>query len=96
MTNDLPEDVRAAFTAYRNDRSNANWTVLSQLQVGDVEVIDALRRIEPDFPDPLPLPVDGLLTDDAQFFQWPELPGPDRVLEAIVAVLTQHERKSEV
>ena len=84
---EIPEDVKDALRAYQQDRTDARWTALSQLQVGDVEVIDALRLIEPDFPDPLPLPVDGLLTDNAQFYQWPRLPDPDRVLEAVEAEL---------
>lgn len=83
----IPEDVQAALSAYRENKNDASWTTLSQLQLGDIEVIDALRRLEPDFPEPLPLPVDGLLTDNAQFFEWPELPEPDRVEDAIVSAL---------
>jgi hypothetical protein len=87
----LPQDVARALAAYRQDRSPARWTALSQLSVGDVSVLDALMLIEPDFPEPLPLPVEGLVTENADFFQWPELPEPDRVLQAITSAL---ERKA--
>ena len=85
----MPQELQSALASYRQDRSAAKWTTLSQLPVGDVTVLDALQALEPDFPEPLPLPVDGVVTDDAQFFQWGKLPDPDRVLQAIVSVLNQ-------
>lgn len=88
----LPEEIRVALSAYRRERTPARWTALSQLSVGDVEVLDALKSMNPEFPDPLPLPVDGLIEDSAQFYQWPVLPDPDDVLHAVVGVLEQKSR----
>jgi hypothetical protein len=86
----LPEDLRAALEAYRNDPSPASWTPLSQLWVrDDVDVLDALQSLKPDFPDPLPVPVEGLIEENSGFYQWPALPDPDDVLEAVVSVLQQ-------
>jgi len=83
----MPDDVRAALEAYRGHRDAAHWTTLSQLFVGDVDVLDALQALKPDFPDPLPLPIDGLPEDSDDFFQWPELPDPDDVSSAILHAL---------
>lgn len=77
--------LRTALAAYRDEPSAENWTTLSQLPVGEIAVLDALRSVRPDFPDPLPLPVDGLIEDDRQFYQWPELPDPADVERAIAA-----------
>lgn len=86
--NDLPEELRSALDAYRKDGSAKSWTALSQLYVSDdVEVLDAVQRLDPDFPEPLAVPVDGLVEDNADFFQWPQLPDPDDVLRAILDVL---------
>jgi hypothetical protein len=80
----LPEPIRTALSKYRNDRSAASWTALSQLWVrGDVEVLDALRQLKPDFPEPLVVPADGVIEDNDDFFQWSMLPDPDDVLAAI-------------
>ncbi len=78
-------ELQTALDAYRNERTAATWTVLSQLAVGEVTVFDAIKALKPDFPDPLPLPVDGLIEDDTQFYQWPVLPDPDEVERAIRA-----------
>jgi hypothetical protein len=84
----LPQSLRAAFETYRNDASASSWTALSQLSVrDDMDVLDALQAADPRFPDPLPLPVDGLVEDNNDFFQWPQLPDPDGVLRAILAAL---------
>jgi hypothetical protein len=82
----LPEDVRIALAAYRENRSAARWTALSQLWVGDVQVLDALKLNDPYFPSPLPLPVDGIVEDSSEFFQWPVLPDADDVLHALAAL----------
>jgi hypothetical protein len=88
--NALPEPLRSALDAYRKDRSAASWTSLSQLWVrDDVDVFDALKLVNPDFPDPLAVPVDGVLEDESEFFQWSVLPEPDDVLRAI-AFAMQH------
>ncbi len=88
----LPEQLRAAFETYRNEKSAASWTALSQLWVRDnVEVLDAVKLLNPDFPDPLAIPVDGLIEESADFFQWPTLPDPDDVLRAILQVLQNRE-----
>lgn len=82
--NELSGEIRAALDAYRRDRSAENWTTLSQLSAGDGTVLDALQAIEPDFPDPLPVDVDGVIEDDRQFFQWQTLPDPENVERAIM------------
>ncbi len=81
----IPDDVRAALAAYRRDRTSARWTELSQLWIGDLQVIDALQRLHPEFPDALPLPVDGVIENNAELFQWQTLPDPDEVERALVA-----------
>ena len=86
-TESLPEQLRVAFETYQKDRSAASWTALSQLWVGDIQVVDALKRVKPDFPDPFPLPVDGIIEDSGNFLQWPTLPEPQDVLRALLAVL---------
>jgi len=79
----VPDDVRTALEAYRNDKSTARWTALSQLFVGELQVLDVVQKFNPHFPDPLPLPIDGVLEDNADFFQWPVLPEPDEVERAL-------------
>jgi hypothetical protein len=79
----LPAELQAVLAAYRNERTAATWTALSQLAIGDITVLDAVKALKPDFPDPFPLPVDGLIEDVAQFYQWPVLPDPDEVEQAI-------------
>lgn len=83
----LPEDIRAALDAYRSARTAASWTELSQLSVGDGDVLDALQAMNPDFPDPLPVPVDGVLDENDEFFQWSVLPDPDDVQRAVMRAL---------
>lgn len=83
----LPDDIQRALTAYRSEQTDAHWTSLSQMSVRDVDVLDALKAIQPDFPDPFPLPVDGVLESSDDFFQWPLLPDPDDVERAIARVL---------
>jgi hypothetical protein len=80
---DLSAELQTLLEAYRNEPTAANWTALSQLAVGNRTVLDALKSRKPDFPDPLPLPVDGLIEDDAQFYQWSVLPDPEEVEQAI-------------
>lgn len=87
MQTALPEELRAALDAYRKNRDNASWTALSQVEVGGMEVLDALKLYKPDFPDAYPLPVEDIVQDNAGFYQWPELPNPDDVFLAITAVL---------
>jgi hypothetical protein len=79
----VPDDVRTALEAYRKDKSAARWTVLSQLFVGELQVLDVLQKFDPHFPGPLPLPIDGILEDNAEFFQWSVLPEPDDVRRAL-------------
>ena len=79
----VPEDVRAALEAYRRDQSQANWTVLSQLWVGDETVFDIVKERFPDFPDPLPLPVEDVVESNLQFFEWQRLPSVDELLSAL-------------
>lgn len=82
----IPDDVRAALDAYRHDRTSARWTELSQLWVGELQVVDVLQRLHPEFPDALPLPVDGVIEDNAELYQWQTLPGPAEVLRALEAL----------
>ncbi len=82
----IPDDVRLALEAYRRDRTVARWTELSQLWVGELQVIDVLQRLHPEFPDPLPLPVDGVIEGNAELFQWKTLPDPDEVERAFAAL----------
>lgn len=84
----LPLEIRDALAAYRQDRTPERWTDLSQVFVyDDVDVLDALQTVHPDFPDPLPLPIEGVVEDNAELFQWSVLPDPDDVLRAILVVL---------
>lgn len=83
----LPEDLRTGLEAYRKLANAASWTSLSQLPVNGMDVLDALQLFKPGFPDPLPLPVEDLVTDNDAFFEWSTLPDPDDVCRAIVAVL---------
>ena len=85
----FPDDVRAALSAYRTEKTAANWTALSQMSVGDTDVLDALQALKPDFPEPYPLPVEDVVENSAAFFQWPELPEADDVERAIENVLKQ-------
>ncbi|HVR47197.1 MAG TPA: hypothetical protein VMT95_11275 [Candidatus Binatia bacterium] len=82
----IPNDVRLALEAYRRDRTSARWTELSQLWVGELQVIDALQQLHPEFPVDLPLPVDGVIEDNAELFQWKTLPDPDEVERALAAL----------
>jgi len=82
----VPDDVRRALEAYRSEPSAARWTTLSQLWVGDLQVLDVLQKADPNFPDPLPLPIDGIPEDNTDFFQWSILPEPDEVKRALDAV----------
>jgi hypothetical protein len=83
----IPEELRAGLDAYRKETSSQRWTELSQLPVNGMDVLDALQRIKPEFPDPLPLPVEDIVQDSDAFFQWATLPNPDDVLTAIIDVL---------
>jgi hypothetical protein len=85
----LPEEVRASLDAYRSERSPENWTSLSQLWVRDITVFDALKLLKPDFPNSLPVPVDGLIEENSAFFEWPVLPEPDDVAHAVREVLSE-------
>lgn len=90
MPLELPEQIRTALSKYRSDRSPESWTALSQLWVRDnVQVLDALQQLKPDFPEPLAVPVDGAIEDNDELFQWSVLPDPDDVLDAIQSAL-QH------
>ncbi len=82
----IPDDVKVALEAYRRDRTSARWTELSQLWVGELQVIDALQRLDPEFPVDLPLPVDGVIEDNVELFQWTTLPDPDEVERALAAL----------
>ena len=82
--NRIPEDVRAAIDEYHRNRSAASWTSLSQLWVrGGINVFDAVKLVKPDFPEPLPVPVDGVLEESGDFFQWAVLPEPEDVRRGI-------------
>ena len=87
IADSVARQLREGLETYRQDRSAAAWTSLSQLWIGEIQVVDALKNIKPEFPDPLPLPVDGVIEDDSQFLQWPVLPDPDDVERAILAAL---------
>jgi hypothetical protein len=90
--NALPEELRAALDAYGNARTADSWTALSQCWVrDDVTVFDAVKLLAPSFPDPLPLPVEGVVEDNTELYQWPTLPEPDDVLRAIVLVLQRRD-----
>ncbi|MBV8636664.1 MAG: ketopantoate reductase family protein [Candidatus Eremiobacteraeota bacterium] len=89
MKESLPDDLRAGLDAYRKNASAESWTSLSQLPVDGMDVLDALQLLKPDFPDPLPLPVEDLVTDNDAFYEWAMLPNPDDVERAIVAVLNK-------
>lgn len=79
----LPVELQTALDAYRSERTAATWTALAQTAFGDLTVLDALKALQPEFPDPLPLPVDGVIEDQTQFYQWPVLPDPDEVERAL-------------
>jgi hypothetical protein len=84
----MQNELEAALAAYSEERTAASWTALSQLWVREeMTVFDALKLSYPDFPDPLPLPVEGVLEDSEDFYQWSELPDPDQVLRAILSAL---------
>lgn len=95
----ISDEVTAALHTYRQVRTSASWTVLSQLWVGDLQVLDALQRLHPEFPDALPLPVDGVIEDNAELFEWQTLPDPDEVERALVALQTdarsEHHRHAD-
>ena len=80
----LSEEQRAGFVAYATDPTHANWDALSQIYVGQGNVLDAVQERDPSFPDPYPLPAD-YVTDD--FLQWPRLPDPAIVLDAMYSAL---------
>lgn len=82
----IPDDVREALDTYARDRTSARWTELSQLWVGELQVIDVLQQLYPEFPDALPLPVEGVIDDNAELFQWQTLPDPDDVRRALKAL----------
>jgi hypothetical protein len=83
----LDADLREAFDAYRSDSNTANWNRLSQLYVGEIQVIDALQTLDPAFPDPYPLAAADLAGPD--FLEWPVLPDPGTVLTAVLAALSR-------
>ena len=85
----IPDDIRTALDAYRGERTSVRWTELSQLWVGELQVIDAVQQLDPEFPDALPLPVDGVIEDNAELFAWKTLPDPDEVERALVALLSE-------
>jgi hypothetical protein len=59
------------------------------MSIGDTDVLDALQVMKPDFPDPLPLPVEDLSEGNDDFYQWETLPDPDDVERAIDRALKQ-------
>ncbi len=87
MASSLPDDLRAALDTYRKNTDGASWTSLSQQPVDGMDVLDALQLLKPDFPDPLPLPVEDVVQDNDAFFQWSTLPDPDDVERAIMNAL---------
>jgi hypothetical protein len=86
-----PDDVCAALQAYRQERTSVKWTALSQKWVGELQVLDVLQQLHPEFPEPLPLPVDGVIEDNAELFQWKTLPEPDEVERALEALKSEGE-----
>src|SRR5277367_1867759 len=80
----ISDGCRQLFAAYQADRTNATWTRLSQYYVGQRQVIDGLRELDPSFPDPYPLDGADLIENDDDYYQWPTLPNPALVLKAIV------------
>jgi NAD(P)-dependent dehydrogenase (short-subunit alcohol dehydrogenase family) len=89
-TASLDPDLQAALEAYRLDATSENWTRLSQMYCGLMQVFDAVKLADPAFPDPYPLAAADLAGDD--FFQWPALPAYETVVEAVVAAKQRHDR----
>jgi hypothetical protein len=89
MPNDAPlsPEIHAAFDRYQSEKTASAWTALSQLWVrDDVDVLDAVQMLDPEFPDPLPLNADGVIEDEEDLYQWSRLPDPAEVYRAISAV----------
>jgi NAD(P)-dependent dehydrogenase (short-subunit alcohol dehydrogenase family) len=85
----LDPDLQAALEAYRVDASSENWTRLSQMYCGLMQVLDAVKVADPGFPDPYPLAAADVAGDD--FFQWPALPVYETVVEAVLAAQQKHD-----
>lgn len=79
----LDAELRSALDAYRENCNTTNWSRLSQLYVGQIQVLDALKALDPGFPDPYPLAAADLAGPD--FLEWPTLPDPSTVLKAVLA-----------
>ena len=84
----LDAELRSALDAYRDDCNATNWSRLSQLYVGQVQVLDALKALDPAFPDPYPLAAADLAGPD--FLEWPTLPDPGTVRKAVLAAARPH------
>ena len=63
----LDAELRSALDAYRDQ----------------IQVFDALKALDPEFPDPYPLAAADLAGPD--FLEWPTLPEPATVLKAVLA-----------
>jgi hypothetical protein len=80
----LPEDVRAAFLAFRATPTARNWSLLSQLFVGANQVLDALKQLDSTFEDAYPLDGADLVALPDEL-AWPRIPEPATVLRALKA-----------
>ena len=88
----LDPDLRAALQSYRDDGSAGNWTILSQMYCGELQVVDAVKAADPSFADPYPLAAADLSPSNAAFFQWPTLPAYGLVVRAVLDARMKHDR----
>jgi hypothetical protein len=85
----LSPDLQAAYAAYRTAPSAETWTPLSQMYIGPLQVFDGVKSVDPAFPDPYPLAAADTAESNADFYQWPSLPSPDVVLNAMYTLSVQ-------
>ena len=79
------EEQRTAYLAYKAKPEHNEWDTLSQVEIKQLLVMDAVKDFDPSFPDPYPLPVAGIAGDD--FLYWQVLPKAETVYAAMVALL---------
>jgi hypothetical protein len=83
-------DVREAFRSYRDQPDEVTWSRLSQLFIGQQQVVDAVKALDPTFQDPYPLAAADLV-DLPDGLQWPTLPEVSVVLRAIAGAVRDGE-----
>jgi hypothetical protein len=80
----LHAELREAFIVFRSDPNGETWTLLSDMYVGQLTVFDGVQKLDPSFDYPYPMDAADIAED--KLIQWPTIPHPDLVLQAILVL----------